>query len=456
MEVEYEISAEFAQSLGLTVDELNARARAFWADATAFEYNRAVTNPEKAFPYLICRKLVESTSSNTATASKIISGRDHRLAIDAAIGVASEGADIPPSSTDVIDPAYTVISDDEMYCAVTHLGGSTAVAVDCGDDGEETEDEVKVECIVQPVLFAMKLLPDTFQMITSAVADFYAAPRDPSDESPFIPNIPDDTAPTITGDEEVGGPGGAVPAESEPTFPSLDLVLCPGVVDESDIPPELATGTGTGGAAVVNLQEGATQWLLESTGTSSGQNASQSFYWTSDSARALMEEFGAPERSDLLASLLDEAIGTNLCAGTFINRLSWTGVFLPSIQGVHVEFMDTDAEQIDEACALALTIALASMSEVCAVQVTPAKMPYNDRAQWLVQSFKEDDRPFFDAGIRGEGQVVAVSDTGRDVNNALLILNFLMLRLDFLTIVDMIFVLVQNTTMMSAYSRCGC
>lgn len=369
-----------------------------------------MSNPKKAFPYLICRKIVEST----AIASKVISGRDHRLAIDAAITAALEGADIPPSSIEVIDPTYTVISDDEMYCAVTHLSGNVAVGVDCGGDGEETEEEVEVECIVQPVLFAMKLLPETFHMIISSIADFYA-PRDPVDEDlPFTPNIPDDMAPTTAGDEEVSGPGGAVP-ELEPTFPSLDIVLCPGVVDESDI-PEIAAGTKTGGAVLIDLQEGATQWLLGSIGN--GQNASQSFYWKSDSAVALLEEFGAPERSGLLGSVLDKSIGTDLCAEAFTKSLTWTGVYLPSIQGIHVEFMDTDAEQIDEACALALTIALASMPEVCAVQVTPAKVPYNDRAQWLVQSFQDQDRPFFDAGIRGEGQVVAVSDTGMDVNNA--------------------------------------
>ena len=293
-----------------------------------------------------------------------------------------------------------------MYCALTHLGGAVALAVNCSDDGEETQ--IEVECVVQPILFAMKLLPDTFQSIIASIVAFYA-PRDPVDEDvPFVPDIPDDMAATKTGDEDVGGPGGAV-AEAEPTFPSLDIILCPGVVDEDDV-PELAAGIESGGAVVINLRDAATQWLLGS--IDNGQNVSQSFYWTSDSASALLDEFGSPERSGLLGSVLDATIGTDLCADTFTNRLTWTGVFLPSIQGVHVEFINIDAEQIDEACALALTISLASMPEVCAVQVTPAKIPYNDRAQWLVQSFKEQDRPFFDAGIRGEGQIVAVSDTG--------------------------------------------
>ena len=68
-------------------------------------------------------------------------------------------------------------------------------------------------------------------------------PNDPVDEDvPFVPDIPDDMAATTTGDEDVGGPGGAV-AEAEPTFPSLDIILCPGVVDEDELFHPLETHT---------------------------------------------------------------------------------------------------------------------------------------------------------------------------------------------------------------------
>ena len=42
---------------------------------------------------------------------------------------------------------------------------------------------------------------------------------------------------------------------------------------------------------------------------------------------------------------------------------------------------------------------------------------FNIEAQWIVQSNKEDESPWFDAGLTGEGQVVAVSNIGLDMDN---------------------------------------
>ena len=409
--MEYETLEDFASSLGLTVDELDVRARAFWADATAFEYRRALGSPDVAFPYLLCRKLIGNESNSTA----VISGWDHRLAIDEAIAAASQGKDIPEGSNTVIDPSDTLVNADDVYCAFARLGGSVAEAVDCSDDGSG------VECIVQPLLVAMKLMPGTIQDIVDGVQQFYTE-WDPFDEEEvYIPPIPSDTSMNGTASatntsDEGGGPSPV--ADPKPTFPFLDLVLCPGVVEDDTVAQYTAGNSGN--APVVVIQEAATAWLLSNIGE--GDEArrmlSQTFYWTSDSAAALSEQFGGePERAALLGEALDAAKATELCVSTFADRLTWTGVVLPRFQGVHVEFMNTDADEIDEFCALALTIALAMLPQVCALEVTSTPVPFNDRAQWLVQSFEKNERPFFDAGIRGEGQVVAVSDTGVDIHN---------------------------------------
>jgi len=44
-------------------------------------------------------------------------------------------------------------------------------------------------------------------------------------------------------------------------------------------------------------------------------------------------------------------------------------------------------------------------------------MTQNTVITWLTQSELKDERPFFDAGLDGNGQIVAVSDTGCDQNN---------------------------------------
>ena len=411
MKVEYETLDDFADSLGITLEELAVRANAFWANATAFEYRRALESPDVAFPYLLCRKVI-GVSAGDSTA--VASGRDHRLAIDEAIAAASKGVDIPEGSSTVLDPYDTLINDGGMYCAFARLGGSVAEAVDCGDDA------IGVECIVQPLLVAMKLMPGTIKRIVEAIEQFYSQEDPVEEEEVYAPPIPIDVNRTATIEDLTGKVGGGPSpiAKPKPSFPMLDVVLCPGVVKDEIVTEYIAGNKGE--SFLADIQERATAWLMANIGE--GDEAkrmlSQTFYWTSDSAAAMIKELGGqPEQAALLGKALDVAKTTDVCASTFTNRLTWTGIVLPRFQGVHVEFMNTGANEIDQACALALAIALATLPQVCTLEITSTPVPFNDRAQWLVQSFKQDERPFFDAGIRGEGQIVAVSDTGVDVHN---------------------------------------
>lgn len=69
-----------------------------------------------------------------------------------------------------------------------------------------------------------------------------------------------------------------------------------------------------------------------------------------------------------------------------------------------------------EACFLLLTLGLAHAPEICFVERREPYTVDNTEAQWITQSGVPDNRPFFDVGITGKGQVVAVSDTGLDLN----------------------------------------
>lgn len=55
--------------------------------------------------------------------------------------------------------------------------------------------------------------------------------------------------------------------------------------------------------------------------------------------------------------------------------------------------------------------------EVCTLETRRKTESKNTNAQWLVQSGIDNERPWFDAGLYGNGQVVAVGDTGLDINN---------------------------------------
>jgi len=68
-------------------------------------------------------------------------------------------------------------------------------------------------------------------------------------------------------------------------------------------------------------------------------------------------------------------------------------------------------------CLLLFVTGLASQPEVCWIGVVPDMVPLNAEAQWVSQSRQKESRPFFDVGLTGKGQVIAVSDSGLDTDN---------------------------------------
>ena len=60
---------------------------------------------------------------------------------------------------------------------------------------------------------------------------------------------------------------------------------------------------------------------------------------------------------------------------------------------------------------------MSAQPEVCSVESVEQPRTLNDIAQWITQTGVLNKRPFWDAGITGEGQIVQVSDTGLDTNH---------------------------------------
>lgn len=59
-------------------------------------------------------------------------------------------------------------------------------------------------------------------------------------------------------------------------------------------------------------------------------------------------------------------------------------------------------------CVDFFVLGVASQSEVCSVEKQDSMRLHNDYAQWILQSGEIDQRPFFDKGLTGLGQVVQV------------------------------------------------
>jgi len=68
-------------------------------------------------------------------------------------------------------------------------------------------------------------------------------------------------------------------------------------------------------------------------------------------------------------------------------------------------------------CVYSTLTRLSRRHDVCGVSVVPPLELFNVEAQWITQSGRKDERPFFDVGLTGDGQVVACSDTGIDLDN---------------------------------------
>jgi len=73
--------------------------------------------------------------------------------------------------------------------------------------------------------------------------------------------------------------------------------------------------------------------------------------------------------------------------------------------------------EIYQKCTLAFTFSTALQSNVGSIEIKSEITFLNDYAQYLIQNFTSKSYPYYDVGLNGEGEVLAISDTGIDVNN---------------------------------------
>jgi len=337
---------------------LQSVASKLWQDANSFEWQKASEAEffeEQKYPYLLCH-----------IGTDLKSGYQRKLALAKAINY-TEDQDLY---------FRTLYNEDTFLCVYGQLLASVAGGV----TGEEF--------IVQPIVPSLKMMSGSVGKMQSE--DSY---------------------------------------EDDGYSPSLDIVLCPGVA--------LANATANNDNAAANEQS--TQgWedvpsemaqeivdtLVPKTIASKLANSiSETYYLTSeayiDSASELDQE--TTERSKLWKSLIEDYQESGKCDATYESRLSWTiqRARKPETHSsmMNVEFDTTGDSISDAACFLTLSLAIAAHPDVCSLELKERVKTANTVSQWLVQSEVKDRRPFFDVGLDGSGQVVAVSDTGVDRDN---------------------------------------
>lgn len=105
------------------------------------------------------------------------------------------------------------------------------------------------------------------------------------------------------------------------------------------------------------------------------------------------------------------------CNDVFENRLVYSFSTFGSSPWVEVRYNTTGVTEHDVGCILTLTLTISTLSTVCAVEIVKSPKPLNVDAQWVMQTGNQSNTPFYEVGLDGDGQIVAVSDTGIDKDN---------------------------------------
>lgn len=340
---------------------MKENADKLWAAANEFEWNKA-DNAEllddQMYPYLLCHK------------GENLSGFQRIKALAAGLGLTTE-----EEIEEKRKHFRTLYNEEDFLCVYGQLLASEAAGI----AGEEF--------VVQPLVPSLKYMKGSVDGMMKEVT--------------FM-NTP----------------------ENKPlSKPSLDMVLCPGV--------SKATG-GTSDTVVEGWEEVSQEtagqiieMLVPSTKASMLATAiADTYYLTSEAyIDAVDSEEGgedATERSKLWRGLIKDYQESRQCDGVYKEQLDWKLKRARSdddVSVLNVEFNTTGNTEFDQGCMLTLSLAIAAHPDVCSLESKERVKVQNTVVQWLVQSEVEEGRPFFDSGLDGTGQVVAVSDTGIDQNN---------------------------------------
>ena len=243
-------------------------AEAVWAEASRFEYARAIRDGAeetagpggvRLYPFLICDGGGgEAGSASESRAER--TGYARRRRVSEAVRAAAAATDIALPE-DGAAPYEVLINDRGVWCGYGLLNGIVAEAVE-------------VDGVVQPIIMSMKMAQNTVDKLMEQVEEFYNATGRMEEaggveegngdegggpEQRFLRNLQEDSEGGVAPDAPVMGLPEPV---KNIVFPSVTISLCPGALSEevyTDL-REQAVGETT------DLTAEMTAWLLERVG----------------------------------------------------------------------------------------------------------------------------------------------------------------------------------------------
>mmetsp|Transcript_22753 Transcript_22753/g.34197 ORF Transcript_22753/g.34197 Transcript_22753/m.34197 type:complete len:581 (+) Transcript_22753:78-1820(+) len=358
---------EFEAQTGKTREELIELAGPVWKGANDFEWERGIgsyeTNGEH-FPYMVCHH------------GPGLSGIKRKKAL-----LASLDESISTSTSDIVDNVSVdiVANTEEMFCGIMRMPAN--VACNMGDEDGNI--------IVQPMIMSMKLAANAL----TAIVDRF-------DELAY---------------------------EDSEGDPVAIFTLCPGTSAEQTLSERNVTVDQADG----DITLPAVEWLFGSRspdhtcGKDSDANfttsVSQGLFWTG-AQDEIANQISITRTVAFWGNIFRNTIETCECDDFFRESLRVTlehgDQDVPNDPDVlRILFNRTDTSEADKNCTLALMAAGALRPETCFVEVEQVVTTSNNIAQTITQSASSRQTPIFDAGITGIDQIVAISDTGIDMNN---------------------------------------
>ena len=193
---------------------------------------------------------------------------------------------------------------------------------------------------------------------------------------------------------------------------ALAVSFCPGIIDDGD---ELSAEE-LGEELMLRMQQRDANGKLE---------AVKSFVWSGEHHDAVADSSSSSEQPRGLRKRIIETPRhmkkwkqalimhhQQQCQNVFdVMFLEHSGTTSIELNMPH-DFGDEQNSEVLAACMLALAAGLSMQPEICSLEKVIPSHTHNDMAQWILQSGETGYRPFFDVGLNGEGQIVAVSDSG--------------------------------------------
>mmetsp|Transcript_36292 Transcript_36292/g.86501 ORF Transcript_36292/g.86501 Transcript_36292/m.86501 type:complete len:936 (-) Transcript_36292:74-2881(-) len=391
--IQSEVEFDFDTTEGALVSRL-------WDASNEFEWEKALGDElllDRKYPYLLCNTFRKASGRR-------ISGYERsdmlREEIESHFGEEH-------GESDRRYYLRTLYNEEDYYCAYGQLPATVASEI----EGEEY--------IVQPVTASLKMMKGSVDRMQKA--EIFADPAaEPTLDVLLCPGV------AMKGDVMPAGDGASEESGETTTITIEDVDSPEGTAetsfiletDEEEIPDWMVRDIlselmpTTVASKLASAMEETVFLLSEAYGNRTSPVAA------GDDPEDVA---AANSRSKLWKGLVSDYQKSGMCDAVYSSRLSWSVVRASDPDNdssvVHVRFNATGASEYDAGCLMTLSLAIANHPDVCTVELRERFKTANHIARWLTQSEVQDSTPFLDAGIDGSGQVVAISDTGVDLDH---------------------------------------